>query len=211
MDGNLGIALMVALLASPFVLYLLVRGWFGARKRRREEAERAAANQAEAAAYFERAAAAQGVEEVETNLILGADEHAVLTDPAALYETQTYRLYGGAGTRVRGLHLGAGASEQHTRLRRIDAGTLVLTTKRLVFDGTTENRSVKLADILSADPLLDAIEVSTQKRGKSMLLSVPNPLIWAPMIKAVASKGRGHRPHPDELDSAPGGDTISRE
>jgi hypothetical protein len=46
---------------------------------------------------------------------------------------------------------------------------------------------VKLGDVLSATALLDAIEVSTQKRGKSILLSVPNPLIWAPMIKHVTA------------------------
>jgi len=186
MQGDLGIAVFLAILVSPFVLYIAVRMWFGSRREQRENAARAEANRLEAENFFERTAA-NGVTPIDTNLVLPPDEHAVLADDAVLFETRCHRVYGGAGTSIRGVHVGGGASQSRDSLRRIDSGTLVLTTARLVFDGTTENRSIKLADVLSATALLDAIEVSTQRRSKSMLFSVPNPQIWAPMIKSVAS------------------------
>lgn len=186
-DPRLVVALAIVVLVLMFAIPLSIARWFVRRSERRQRG-RAEANQLEAEAFFQHLAAIDGVETVETSLILGVDEQAVLVDGATLFETRAFRTFGGAGTSVRGIHLGAGASEAHDRLRQIDSGTLVLTTKRLVFDGSRENRSIKLADILSAEALLDAIEVSTQRQGKSMLFAVPNPLIWAPMIKAVASR-----------------------
>jgi hypothetical protein len=184
------VEVFVAILAAPIILLITVSHFANKRRERRESAARAESNRLEAEAFFNRVAA-QGLEPVETDLILGADEHAVLFDVATLYETRSHRVYAGAGTSIKGLHVGGGASQTQDSLRRIEAGVLILTTARLVFDGTTENRTIKLRDILSVSPMLDAIEVSTQRRQKSMLFSVPNPQIWAPMIKNVASSKVG--------------------
>jgi hypothetical protein len=177
---------VVLVLVSPLLLYIIVRWTMFARRQRREAAARAAANEVEAGVFLGRVAA-EGLKTVWTDLVLGAGEHALLVDAATLYETRSYRIYAGAGTSIKGVHVGGGRSWSEEELRRIDAGTLVLTNKRLVFDGGVENRAIKLSDIVSAAPLADAIEVSTQKRGKSLIFTVPNPLIWAPIVKAVAS------------------------
>jgi len=176
---------ILLLLVSPFLLYILVGVLMSTRKQRVAAAERALANKKEAAAYFDELS--RGMGPIETSLILTAGEHALLSGSSVLCETRSYRRYAGAGTRIRGIHVGGGASDLQQALRKIDTGTLTLTNKRLVFDGSTENRVFKLSDILSVEQLADAIEVSTQRRQKSMLFALDNPLIWAPMLQAIAS------------------------
>jgi hypothetical protein len=184
--GDLLIVAIVGVLVSPFVLYIAVRMFFSHRRKKRENAERADANRREAESYFQRLTT-DGATAVHCSLILTDGEIALLSDDATLYETRSYRVHAGGGTSIKGIYVGGGASDSRQAIREIGTGTLTLTTRRLVIDGSTENRTIKLTDILSASPMLDAIEVSTQKRQKSMIFAVPNPLIWAPMIQHAAS------------------------
>ena len=85
------------------------------------------------------------------------------------------------------MYVGGGLSESHQRVREIDQGTLTLTTARLVFDGGLENRNVALSKVLSVSPWADAIEISTERRAKSQIYRVENPLIWRAAIKALAA------------------------
>src|SRR5439155_18778572 len=74
------------------------------------------------------AQARQGLKPIPTRLILKRDEHAILEEPSTLLETRSYRVYGGAGTRIGRFYVGGGASESQQRLKQIDDGTLTLTT-----------------------------------------------------------------------------------
>lgn len=188
-DTTKGVLWLAAILGG--LVLLAVWGYVHGEKTKRRAKELEATRHAEAAAFFARVNAAKAFESIETHLILDKGEEAVLSDPAVLYETRSVRVAGGAGTSIRGIHIGGGASESHDRLRRIDAGTLVLTSKRLVFDGSVENRSLKLESILSVEELLDGIEVSTDRRSKSLIFQVPNPLIWGKSLRAVAQESRG--------------------
>jgi len=125
---------------------------------------------------------------ISTRLILKGDEHAVLEEGSTLFESRAYRLYGGGGTRIGRFSVGGGISESEQRVKQIDQGTLTLTTKRLIFDGTTENRNVQLSQVMSVSPGSDAIEISTERRAKSQIYSVTNPLLWATVIKTIAAR-----------------------
>jgi hypothetical protein len=129
----------------------------------------------------------RGITPISTRLILKNDEHAILEEGSTLFESRAYRVYGGGGTRIGRVYVGAGVSESHQRVKEIDRGTLTLTTKRLIFDGTHENRNVQLSQVLSASPWSDAIEISTARRAKSQVYTVANPLIWAAGVKALAA------------------------
>lgn len=125
---------------------------------------------------------------LETGLILQKDEHGIYREEeSVLLETRAVRLYGGMGTRIARVYVGGGASEARQQWRHIDTGKLVLTTKRLVFDGAQENRTFKLVDVLSVTAVaLDAIEVHSQRRMKASVFMVSNPLLWAPLIEQAA-------------------------
>jgi len=133
------------------------------------------------------AEARRGLEPIRTHLILKDGEHAVLEEASALMETRAYRVYGGGGTRIGGVYVGGGVSESRQRFKLIDEGTLTLTTKRLIFDGTQENRTVQLSQVVSVNPWADAIEVSTERRMKSQVYRVENPFIWHAFIEALAA------------------------
>jgi len=179
-------AILFTAVAVFLFLFVLI-AVFMSRSRETEQEQHANLDRqnGEAEAFIEQVRT-EGLKPIETGLLLGPDEHGVLEEPSVLYETRAYRVYGGAGTRVGRVLVGGGASESHQRLREIDTGRLTLTTKRLVFDGGRENRTIKLSDLLSVERWSDAIEVSTQRRSKSAVFSVRNPAIWAFMVQGIA-------------------------
>jgi hypothetical protein len=68
----------------------------------------------------------------------------------------------------------AGRSESVEELRTIDRGTLVLTTKRLVFLGQLRTNSVILSDIISIQSFTDAIDVHRERKQKVETYVLPD-------------------------------------
>jgi hypothetical protein len=158
---------------GSIVLMFLVRS-FWAKEALRDRMEH---NRIEAKVFFRNLVARGRLTMVEVNMVLDEGEFAILKEPSRLLED----------TRIREMHIGVGASESYRRLRKIGDGLLVLTNRRLVFDGGSESRTANLADIVSASPWSDAVAVSTSRRQKSEVYRVANPIIWAEMIKNLAS------------------------
>jgi hypothetical protein len=179
---------MVQLLIAGLVVVIGIVAWLvsqaNAPHRVEPDPDRSAQLQREANAWADRFAG--GIRSVPTRLLLRDGEVALLDEPSILFESRSFRIYGGAGTRVGGIYVGGGASESQQRLKQIDLGTLTLTTKRLVFDGERENRSVPMSQVLSVRPWADAIEVSSERRSKSQIYRVANPIIWCSAVKAAA-------------------------
>ena len=112
MDVGVGV-LFFAVVA---VVALLI--WLRARDRK----ERLKRLTQDAQEFLDRASGG-GLRPVQTRLILKNDEHAILEEGSALFETRAYRVYGGAGTRSGRVYIGGGSSEPRQRLRQIDEGT----------------------------------------------------------------------------------------
>lgn len=177
--------LLVLFLLIP--IYVPIRIVQGRRKQKRLLAQRIESNESGAKYYFAKIDR-EGLHPIPVDIVLRDDEQAVLGAASTLYETRSVRVAGGAGTTVKGIHIGGGLSESHDRVREIDSGSLILTTERLVFDGNKENRTLKLADVMSVSAGLDYIEVSTTKRQKSSMYTVENPLVWREMVMRMAKK-----------------------
>jgi hypothetical protein len=125
---------------------------------------------------------------VTTNIILKSGESAFYSAPSALYETRAVRHYqsGHTGFRVaRGIYIGStsGRSVSNQEWSKIDTGRLTVTSKRLIFDGGSADRSVPLGKIVSVESSLTGIEVSVEGRQKSMVFEAANPLILATIIR----------------------------
>ena len=125
---------------------------------------------------------------------------------------RTWRsVYGGPSIRIaKGLSFrygqSAGVSESHDELRRLDMGTLVVTTLRLIFTGSQRTISIALPKIIEMRPYADALQVHRQDKEKAELflfndnLTVNLPdangkTIFAPLngglLKAVISQAIG--------------------
>ena len=88
---------------------------------------------------------------------------------------------GGVGFRLmKGVYVGGhqGQSESHQELRSIDSGDLIITNKRFVFRGATENRIFPLSKVVDVKMLPDGIEVAVTGRQKSLIFPLDNPYIW---------------------------------
>ena len=200
MNSDTGPAILLFLLiTSACVAWFMIH-----QSRERARLDKLKKMETDATAFMTRLAR-EGLKPIEASIILQKDEFALLTERSALYETRAFRVYGGGGTRVGKVFLGGGVSESRQRWKQIDTGSLTLTTKRLVFDGSQENRTIRVSDVLSITPAsMDAIEVNNQRRGKASVFTVSNPLIWVAVIQQVA-KGQF------KVERSPAGETVEIE
>lgn len=122
--------------------------------------------------------------ETNTSLILKKGEVAYFEINTTLKETRAERRHQSVflGKRNKNSTFFGGSqgrSKSHQVLTDIDSGSLILTNKRLVFDGNKTNRNIILNKIISIDineKLFgkDELEISVENRQKSMYFSVPD-------------------------------------
>ena len=154
------LVLFLIFVAGVFVVWLIAQAYKS--QQAKDEKERLDQIHRDAEAWAARMDS-QGLTPISTRLVLKDGEYALLEEDSVLFESRAYRVYGGGGTRIGRVYVGGGVSESQQRLKQIDSGTLTLTTKRLVFDGTHENRTLPMSQLLSVRPSPDAIEVSSER------------------------------------------------
>lgn len=120
---------------------------------------------------------------INTNMILKNGEEALLQCYCSLKETRAVRHSFGNGSSVRvfkgfSVHSGKSTSYSTDEYTTIDRGSIVLTTNRIIFDGEKSDRVIPLKDIISINPFLNGIEVSTSRYKKSMIFVLPNAARW---------------------------------
>ncbi len=133
---------------------------------------------------------------IKTSLILKNDEEAYLEDFVKLYEirgaSKSDRLYVG-GRVMKGIYVGGstGVSRRFDELREIDTGKIVLTNKRIIFDGKFNNRIMELDKIISIELYDDGFEIATEDKRQSQLYGgIRNPFLWKNLVTAIV-KTRG--------------------
>ena len=94
----------------------------------------------------------------------------ILQEPRAV--RQTHAAYGGPTIRVaKGVSFrlgGASArSESHEEIRAIDRGSLILTTKRLIFIGSKRTTNIDLRKIMAIEAYTDGIESQRENKQKT--------------------------------------------
>lgn len=130
---------------------------------------------------------------VSTTLLLRSGECAVYFKSSELFETRSVRTYqsGFAGVRLaKGIYVGQsrGRSFSRQELAKIDRGTLTVTSKRIVFEGSDGARAIPLGKILSASPWKDSVEVLSEGRQKAVVFSAENPIILATIIQLCCNE-----------------------
>jgi hypothetical protein len=149
----------------------------------------------EAKRFFANLAKQHKLPAVIIDIDLKPGEVGVFRESSTLVETRNFPS-GGAGACNGSIQSIGGASDSHDwslgngadweLAQEFDAGTLVLTSRRLVFDGSHERRSIDLVDVTSAKAWLDAIEITTRRPQQRQIYTVQNPWIWATMIQKLA-------------------------
>jgi hypothetical protein len=141
--------------------------------------------------YFAVIEKSKNIPTIDTNLMLKTDEKAYLQDEVSLHEIRSVRksTRGGSAIRVaKGVYIGgsSGTSRGYDEIREIDHGQLVLTNKRVIFDGVANSRDIRLDKIISVTEYLDGIEVAIEGRGKSQIYKgINNPYIWKSLIHYI--------------------------
>lgn len=161
--------------------------------KQKQETKRIEINQKSEAVkdYFNRVNQEKKLPTINTHILLKSGESAYLQDNVKLFETRkvTKSERGGGAVRVmKGVYIGGtrGTSRSHDELRVIDGGQLILTNKRLIFDGGLNTREIKLDKIISVSEYIDGIEVAVEDKAKSQIYTgMSNPYLWKSLIYYV--------------------------
>jgi len=103
------------------------------------------------------------------------------------------------GVRIRvakGLYLtprvGGGTIKQtETKIEKIDAGELYLTSKRLVFIGEKKTVTVPLKKIFAVEQFADAIKIGREGKQKAEYFTTKSPLKLAAFLKIAIANVEG--------------------
>lgn len=174
--GGAGLAFEATWIAGGAFALLLLAGTlaFGRRVWRKERESRW---RKEAEALLDPVKAGARVPEAQVDLLLEPGELGVLQEESVLLEP---RAHGGAAARM-GRALSGGGS------KKVDAGVLILTTQRLVFDGQLGHRTFPLRELESVEPSGHAIEAGTARDPRRQAFKVRNPYLWTALIRLLAS------------------------
>jgi hypothetical protein len=169
----------------PIVIVAAVIVWVSIAITKRKRRERLFA---EARAFLDAVKQNHAFPVVSANVILKPEEVAFYSAPSVLYETQAVRHYqaGHAGFRVaKGVYIGgtSGRSVSTQEWSKIDTGNLTITSKRLIFNGTGQERTLPLGKIVSVESSRTGVHVSVDGRQKGMIFGAINPLIPSAIIQ----------------------------
>lgn len=162
----IGILLLVGLI-------LLIRNIIRSVKRKKEIARRRAEAEQSIAMILQQGS----LSEVDScPIILQKGEIAVWVEPSTLYETRAVR-------RTRN-----GVTSSFQKWQDISHGNLVITTKRLVFDGTGANRNILLNKLISVQSQPDGaiFRIGSSSRQKEMAFSSRNSFLIAWIVNTLA-------------------------
>jgi hypothetical protein len=120
-------------------------------------------------------------------IALTKNEKAIVVLPGInLWEPRSIRVKTGSGSGssirvMKGLSFRFGTygstGESHDEMRKIDTGTLVVTNRRLVFEGQQRTVSHDTIKIIGVDYYLDGVGIHCEKRDKVQVFEIPSSLI----------------------------------
>ena len=145
-----------------------------------------------AKAFVDELKSNNGLYKVSSEAFLKKGENCYYSEQSTLFETRSVRHYqsGWGGVRVmKGVYIGGtkGRSESEQEWKEICTGEFIVTNKRIIFDGNSENRSYNLDRIIGIRNMVDAVEVSLEGRQKSMVFSTENSLILNTIIRICST------------------------
>jgi hypothetical protein len=113
---------------------------------------------------------------------LHSGESALLREPVSQLEGRRVRATAEPG--------GVATTESEegvaVRLDRLDEGTLMLTTKRIVFRGAKIVRTMAIKDVVAVKAHGDAVEAVAAGQDRSWVFTVENPVLWSRLVKMAA-------------------------
>ncbi len=146
----------------------------------------------DAHAFIEQLKSERKLPTIPSALLLDEGERVIFEESTTLKETRAIRhsIGVGMGTSImKGVRVGTykSRSESKQEWRLIDTGKLVLTNKRIIFNGEKENRAILVSQIISIEAYRDGIELSIKSKTKGTIFSVSNPYIWNIAIRIIHS------------------------
>jgi hypothetical protein len=119
--------------------------------------------------------------------VLGEGEKAYWYSSAVMMEERAVRNYN--SYHMKGYSFGS--AESHGALRRIDKGSLLLTNKRVAFNGDFKHMEYPLSKLSSLEEFKDAVEIGVSSRQKLQTYLVDEPKKWAVYIKIAINQLNG--------------------
>ncbi len=145
----------------------------------------------EARLYLEELYQTKKIKTINTDIMLKKGEKAYLIDYVVYVEmrSKSVSTRGGAAIRIaKGVYIGGsqGQSRSVPEMRCIDKGKLVLTNKRVIFNGENTTKEYKIDSILSVETDNDIVCFSCEgKEKKPQFHGIDNVFIWKALISLL--------------------------
>lgn len=152
---------------------------------------------AEAKAFAAKIKSEKSIPVISTKMFLEKGEVAYLEEGANMLETRAVRESSGGfgGVRIaKGITVGrySGTAESHQEWRKIDSGRLLVTNKRLIFDGQNGNKIIPISKILNVATGTKNIQISIEDKTKDVGFDVKNGYIWSVVLGVLRQTGGGN-------------------
>jgi len=119
-------------------------------------------------------------------VMLKGDEYPIVCSEAEFAEERSIGNYSGMSFRVaRGMYYRTGQSTVSTRVTVVDAGKLVLTTKRLVFVGSKRTSSTDLKKLVNAEMFSNAIRINKEGKVKAETYFTEAPVVYKVILELL--------------------------
>ena len=110
------------------------------------------------------------------------------TEAQFLEERAVRQNYGGAVRVMKGVYVGGSRGESYGELRVLDEGALLLTSKRLLFNGDLRSCEYRLNKIISVEEYKEAVEIGLSNKKKVQVFAVDDAHKLATYIRMAIKK-----------------------
>jgi hypothetical protein len=120
---------------------------------------------------------------IQPTIFLKDNEEAYIEEDSTFSQSKTYTVrYGGAVRITRGVYIGGTVPKYNSVITPIDHGKLILTNKRIVFNGEHTTKTIELDKIVAVDIYKDCFSISLEGKEKEFIFSTKQPWLWKVLI-----------------------------
>ena len=120
---------------------------------------------------------------ITPSIFLKENEEAYIEEFTTFSQPKSHTIRYGGGMRVaKGVYIGGTLPQHVYAIVDIDKGELILTNKRIVFNGNHTTKTIDLEKIISVDVYKNYISIAYEGKEKEAMFSTTKPWVWKVLI-----------------------------
>ena len=149
--------------------------------------------------YLEAIVFKKSLPTITPSIFLKENEEAYLEEFTVFSQPKSHTIrYGGAVRVAKGVYIGGTLPQHVYAIVEIDRGKLILTNKRIIFNGDHTTKTINLEEIISVDVYENCISIAQERKEKEAIFLTDKPMVWKVLIHYLKT---GNLPPEIKIDS----------